>query len=68
MYGRESTSRITLNCAQGLGMNGSRQPMYPVQHDTGRSIPIPKVTDMSGLEALVAVATSEEKAAPIAHH
>jgi len=38
--------------------------MYPVQADAGRSVTMTKSTDMSGLDALVAVATSEEKAAP----
>ena len=67
MYTNEATSRRRLIRTQGFVTNGSRHPIYPVAHDTGRSVPIPKATDMSGLEALVAVATSEEKAAPISH-
>jgi hypothetical protein len=47
--------------------NGTRHTVYPVQHDPSRSFGIVKSTDMSGLEALVAVATSEEKAVPTTH-
>lgn len=41
--------------------------MYPVQADACRSATMTKSTDMSGLDALVAVATSEEKVAPTVH-
>jgi len=51
---------------KGFGA-GNRNPMYPAQADSGRSTTMTKSTDMSGLEALVAVATSEEKAAPTVH-
>lgn len=55
-----------LTLLKGFGASGTRHPIYPVQTDAGRPPTMTKSTDMSGLEALVAVATSEEKATPAA--
>ncbi|MCJ1381919.1 hypothetical protein MMC17_005031 [Xylographa soralifera] len=49
----------------GYASSNNRNP-YPAQPEATRSVAIHKTTDMSGLEALVAVATSEEKAATTA--
>ncbi|MCJ1392421.1 hypothetical protein MMC18_005288 [Xylographa bjoerkii] len=62
------TSRIGAgNSAGFVGYASSNnRNSYAVPPEATRSVAIPKATDMSGLEALVAVATSEEKAATTA--
>ncbi|MCJ1405491.1 hypothetical protein MMC11_008719 [Xylographa trunciseda] len=58
------TSRMnTGNPSSFVGYSSTNnRNSYPAPPEATRSVAIPKVTDMSGLEALVAVATSEEKA------